>query len=336
MTPNIKSVTINIFYDNINNMEVSVIEKLKNKNLCYFLVTILYSVITLLCVLNHEVMTDEIQVWQLCKYLSIPELINHLHNEGHPILFYLLIMPFAKLSSNILYMQLLCWLACCISVFILLKYAPFKIYTKLSLILSAGFVYFLPVIARSYSILPILIFLAAILYLKQKQHPILYGIILVCIANTHAIMLGFVAILFFFFIKDIIKFKLYNEKKSYFISAVVIFIGLCLVVFQLHDTTSSNFFIKFRESNEIIRNIIWVLVNFFVNAGNYVALDSIGKIPGRNTYISDVFLGITIFANFILIFVNLFVRNKRLFLISTCAIIFQLMIYIFVYPILYI
>ena len=69
-----------------------------------FVITIIYALLTLNTVLHHELWADEAQVWLLCKNLSIPELYNHLKNEGHPILFYLLVMPFAKMFSNIIYM----------------------------------------------------------------------------------------------------------------------------------------------------------------------------------------------------------------------------------------
>ena len=164
-------------------------------------ITILYAILTLNTVLHHEVWADEAQAWQLCKYLSISELFNHLKNEGHPILFYLMVMPFAKLFPNIIFMKLICWFFMSMSVFLLMYFSPFKIYSKLAIILSAGFIYFFPVLARNYSIIPFLVFWAAILYNKQKEHPILYATIIALLTNTHIIMFFFsfcLAIQFFY------------------------------------------------------------------------------------------------------------------------------------------
>ena len=65
------------------------------ENKINILLTILYAMFTLLIVTHHEIWADEAQVWQLCKYLSLPELFKHLVNEGHPSFFYL--------SVNVLY-----------------------------------------------------------------------------------------------------------------------------------------------------------------------------------------------------------------------------------------
>ena len=107
-------------------------------------------------VLHHEIWVDEAQVWLLVKHLNIFELFNHLVNEGHPSFFYLLIMPFAKIGLPILAMQIVCWLSMVASVFLLLEYSPFNKFTKFAIIMSAGFLYYLPVMARSYSIIPLL------------------------------------------------------------------------------------------------------------------------------------------------------------------------------------
>ena len=70
---------------------------MKNKRevIVNILLTILYALFTLMIVLHHEIWADEAQVWLLCKNLSVFELFKHLVQEGHPSLFYLLMMPFA-------------------------------------------------------------------------------------------------------------------------------------------------------------------------------------------------------------------------------------------------
>ena len=60
---------------------------MKKEIACSVIVAVLYAIITLVAVFHHEIWADEAQVWMLCKHLSIPQLINHLHNEGHPSFF---------------------------------------------------------------------------------------------------------------------------------------------------------------------------------------------------------------------------------------------------------
>ncbi len=298
-----------------------------NKKLIITLVlTIIYALITLVAVLHHEIWADEAQVWQLCKYLTPSELINHLHIEGHPSFFYFIIMPFAKLFSDIIFMQIICWLFMVISVGIFIYYSPFRWYTKLSVILSSGFFYFLPVMARSYSIIPFLIFLIAIFTPPHSlKKPFLYCLLLVLIANTHTIMFAFSFVLLCDFIyRYVIKSNDKNKVKC-LIYAILTSIGLLLVVLQLHDTTAINNYIKFNFTDSLV-NLKRILILFFsCSVDKYgVSIESVLKfcmIP----YI------IINFVSFLLCYISLFKRDKKMFYLAFLSVGFQLFIYIFVY-----
>lgn len=284
----------------------------------------LYAIITLIAVLHHEIWADEAQVWQLCKHLSVPELFNHLHNEGHPSFFYLLTMLFAKLSNNILYMQLICWLFMCASVFLLLYKSSFPNILKAAIIFSAGFIYYFPVIARDYSLIPFFVFMAAILYSKRKEHPILYALNLFLLVNTHAIMLGFVGILFLLFLIETVKIR--ENLKSNIIALFLMLSGIVLLLLQLHDTTNSSAYITFKP-NEILINCIKVPLFFFINTYNEM-------ITYKEALISpafDIFFILLIFICFLTINIYLFKNDKKLFTINFFGICYQFIIYIFIY-----
>ena len=83
----------------------------KKQNIRYSLILIAYAIFTLVLVFHHEIWADEAQVWLIAKNVSFIGLFKHLVNEGHPSLFYLLMMPFAKLDLPIFFMQVFCWLA---------------------------------------------------------------------------------------------------------------------------------------------------------------------------------------------------------------------------------
>ncbi len=291
---------------------------MKKNLLIYSVIIFIYAVITLICVFHHEIWSDEAQAWQLCSYLSPFELIKHLHIEGHPPLFYFLVMPFAKLSSNIIFMQLICWLASVVAVVLLFYFSPFNIYIKLSVLFSAGFFYFFPVMARSYSLIPVLVFLTAILYSKSKQHPILYCIILSLIANTHVIMLGFSFMLLLDFIwTNIIKDRNNENIIKYVISALIALASIMFLVFVVHDTLSINKFISFNTDN-ILSESYKVFVSFFVNSfdkdiymNNLVRL---WEIP---------FIILIIILNLLLL-INLFINSKNFCIsVSFCLQSFQ-------------
>ena len=294
------------------------------------IITILYALLTLNTVLNHEVWADEAQVWQLCKHLSISELFNHLKNEGHPILFYLMVMPFAKLFPDIIFMKIICWFFMSASVFLLIHFSPFKMYTNLAIVLSAGFIYFFPVLARNYSIIPFLVFLAAILYKKQKEHPILYAINIALLTNTHIIMFFFSLCLATEFFNEtfILNFKEKNHAKikQYLLPMLIITIGFLTTILILCHTTNSNSLISI-NTNNLIPTTQRVLSLFFLNSINYdMAYDKI--IP---TNIIELIGFSAIILAYILLFINLFKQSKKLFFIASSSIGFQLCIYIFAY-----
>ena len=67
---------------------------LKDKfNLILF---VLYFVIALISVFHHEIWRDEAQVWLVARDLNLWGIIDHVRNEGHPLLWFYLVLPFAK------------------------------------------------------------------------------------------------------------------------------------------------------------------------------------------------------------------------------------------------
>lgn len=296
--------------------------------------TIIYALCTLILVIHHEIWADEAQVWMLVKNLSVPQLFKHLVNEGHPSFFYLLMMPFAKLGLSAFVMQIACWFSMCVSVFLLLQFSPFNRFAKFSIITSAGFLYFFPVIARSYSILPLLVFSLAMLYPKAKEHPYLYAVFLVLCANTHIIMYAFCGILALYFLFDNLKPSVITAKAGIsknavyerFAPLIIIFLGLLAVFLQLHGTTSSNAVIKIDSSN-ILSSTVKVVSEFFINAydNQYPEIKSI-MFPDFGMF---AILGSVIL--YISFFVTLFIKKKKLFTLASLGILFQIVIYVIGY-----
>lgn len=290
--------------------------------------TILYSVFTLFIVFHHEIWADEAQVWLLARNLSVFGLFKHLVNEGHPSFFYLLMMPFAKLNFPIFTMQIICWLSSCAAVFLLLQYSPFNRFAKFSIIISSGFLYFFPVIARSYSILPFLVFLAAILYNKSKEKPVLYAIVLAMIANTHVIMFAFVAILGLHFIYELfVKDKKYSRKNI--VAAGIILLSLLAVIVQLAGTIGNNGAIAFNYSHAVLESVR-VFCIFFLNT-----VDLVFKSSFENVHLNVFIVTTALFEAvlFILLFIQLFMLNKKYAILGATAIGFHFFIYIFSYKV---
>ena len=306
-------------------------EIIKN-NYKTILFTIIYAIITFLCVIHHEIWADEAQVWQIARHIQFFDLFKHLVNEGHPSLFYLLMMPFAKLGLPIFFMQVFCWLAMVGSVFLLLKYSPFNGFTKFAIITSAGFLYFFPVIARTYSTIPILVFALAIFYPKAKEHPYWFSILLVILANIHIIMFGFCSVLALYFAyENILKTKPQN-KKNFFVPLVIISLGLFSVIIQLIGTTSSNAVINFDLQN-LLRNFFAVICKFFIIAIN---ADFSEFQEFFSVSITDIILILVSLILYSSLFLIIFKENKKIFSILSLSILFQLLIYVVSYNYLFV
>lgn len=305
-------------------------KSIRTKDFVNMVVMLLYAVFTLFLVFHHEIWADEAQVWLIVKNLSLPELFSHLVNEGHPSFFYLLVMPFAKLGFPLLSMQIICWMSACGAVFLLLRYSPFSTFLKTAIILSSGFLYFFPVIARSYSILPLLVFGAAVLYKKLQKNPqkyaVPYALVLALCANTHVIMFGFVFVLFLYFVYDkFIKEKNFSKQNS--TAVLILSVGLLAVVLQLFGTFSSNASIRF-ETNNVFGEAVKTFSLFFLNS---VALVYKSVFEPMKVTFFAAFGAIVMFLIFILLQVQLWIVDRKSALLCFLALGFQFFIYIFSY-----
>ena len=133
--------------------------------------------------------------------------------EGHFLLWYLILMPFAKLGFPYYTTNIISWLITCISVWLILDKAPFKFYKRVLLIFTFPLLYLYPIISRCYCLIPLAIVLMSIFYKDRKEKPLKYLISIVLLANTHVIMLGMVGIVLLDYIWEIYKDS--SEFKGY-------------------------------------------------------------------------------------------------------------------------
>ena len=129
--------------------------------------------------------------------------------EGHFLLWYIIILPFAKLGFPYFSMNIVSWIITCISVWLILDKAPFKFYKKALLIFTLPLLYLYPVVSRCYCLIPLAIVLMCMFYKDRKEKPFRYLISVVILANTHVIMLGMVGVVLLEFL-----FELYKDSKN--------------------------------------------------------------------------------------------------------------------------
>lgn len=282
---------------------------MKKKDLIFNLIILaLFALFTLVTTLSHEIWADEAQAWLVARDLNLFEMIGHIRTEGHPILWYLLIFPFAKLNFSVLSMQLLNWFLALLGASYFVFKSPFNKFCKVSFLMSAGMLYWVSCVARSYSLFPILIFLLASFYPKRKTHPYLYAALLILIANTHVILFGFAAALSVLYIYETIKD--FRIEKSAVVASVLAVVNLAVIFFYINGTQSTN-----------------VIVDSYSQTFGGVFLELVKNIyDNASALYSLLFYGsVAILAAFV------FVYNKKLFFVFCTSALFQFYVYKFVW-----
>lgn len=219
--------------------------KLERKVVINWIMFIVFGLITLFTTYMHECWRDESQAWLLVKDIPFFELIfSQLKYEGHPGVWYLILTPFAKLGFPYQIINYISWAIMMLAAYLVIFKSKIDNFPKMALLLTTPFIYYYSVIARSYSILSLLMILAAFIYGKRKEHPYLLAVLLALIINTHIIALGFVGmmILIVYIFEPIAERKKENklDTKKVLISLSIILLGIGLFLLQLQPWVKSN------------------------------------------------------------------------------------------------
>lgn len=136
----------------------------------------------------HEPWFDEAQSWAIARSGTIKEILFEIpHYEGHPSLWHLILVPFAKLGApyelslavvNIFFMTL--------AVAVLLFKSPFPKLIRCLLPFNFFLFYQYGVVSRPYCILVLAIFLAAVCYKNRNEHPVKYLLCLALMCAVHS------------------------------------------------------------------------------------------------------------------------------------------------------
>ena len=292
------------------------------KNKINLVVMLCYSIITFIILLFHESWRDEAQAWLIARDLNIIDIFGQMKYEGHPVIWYLILVPFAKLGLPYIFVKIVSWLICNIAVWLILKKAPFNTFIKILFIFSMPMIYLYPSISRSYCLIPLAITLVAIYFGQRHEKPIQYILSILFLANTHVIMYGMVGILLLlFYSEELIQNKKTNskeQKKKVYISLIVIIVGLILTLIPILISMTTNTDVGLDSKSTVFQNALIKL-----NASNSVIIT---EIFGNNEIILKIIS---------LIFIVLMCYEIRYYfknaLIIICTEGLQCFIYAFIY-----
>jgi hypothetical protein len=148
--------------------------------------TLVFFLISMVAVLHHEIWLDEAHSFLIAKASdSFPDLIQNSRQEGHPMLWYVLLWVLTKISHDVFYMQLLHILISCCAVFLMSVYAPMNKLKKVLFAFSYYFFFEYNILSRNYGLCILFVTLYCILICRPHKNMMLIFSILALLANTH-------------------------------------------------------------------------------------------------------------------------------------------------------
>ena len=315
--------------------KIMLIKKYIKENKKDLIIILIYAIITfIVTIFFHEKWRDEAQAWLLARDLNPIELLKQMKYEGHPPLWHLILMPFAKLGFPYMTISIISWGIMCVSSWILLRKSPFKQTTKILILFSAPFIYFYPTISRNYCLIPLAISIIASIYPNRNEKKIQYVLSVLFLAYTHVLMLGLVGILYLFFFLEQLLYTKKNKKEKQILglAIAIALIGLLCLVAMLFGSigtnndisTTNNLIIKVHSGKMFVR-----LVNLYIKNINILLrnievgiVGEIGYARGFNTICFIAIIALLIFQ----IKVN---RQNAIILVVSCL--WQMVIYLFIY-----
>lgn len=199
---------------------------MKNKVLMIISLGI-FILLTFQGMINHYPFFDETHAWMLAKIMDFSNVTQILKTEGHPILWFLLIMPFAKNDIFFPYsIYIENYVFCLLALAIMWLKSPFETFYKIIITFSTVFVIYYAIVARCYSIGILGMFLLLTLYKEQIKRPILYSTLIGLTAHTNllcAINASYLALVFIYKLFKTKEAKLKDKILSIFIISGFVF-----------------------------------------------------------------------------------------------------------------
>jgi hypothetical protein len=202
---------------------------------------LIYSTFSFVWFWLHEPWRDEAQAWLLARDLNLIELLKQIAWEGTPALWHLLIFPFANTGMPYISMFILHWIFAITAAWFWLFKAPFPKLFKFVFLFSYLMFFEYVLIARSYGVSVLLLFVLASMHQKRFKNPIVYSIFILLLFNTNIHSFSAAFAFMALFIWDAVKDRKLTKSNISALTIMVFGIGLLLLqmpsVKMLNDIT---------------------------------------------------------------------------------------------------
>ena len=139
----------------------------------------------------HESYRDEAQAWLIARDTNPVSIFQVLSYEGHPFLWYYLLMPFAKLGFPYETVKIISTVLMAAVILMIGYKSPFSVPVRLCIILSGMCLYRYASFGRSYSLYAFLTIMICCLYKSRHNKPLRYLLLISALIQTHILAIGF-------------------------------------------------------------------------------------------------------------------------------------------------
>lgn len=225
-----------------------------------FLVWLLFNGILLA---GHELWRDEANVWLIARELTPLQLFREIRYQGHPCLWYLLVMPFAKTGLPFKTLSVLSYIVMTLAAGIFVYKAPFHPVTKVICLVSPIFSYYYSVVARNYCLIALILMLLALKYPKRNEKPWMYGLLLGLLVQADTIALPIAGLLSLMWLWEAAAQSLREKRRAPAVHAAkglwLPFASLILWIMEFRNVSDSP---EFQLKNSGISELLHEIKNF--------------------------------------------------------------------------
>ncbi|NBJ91331.1 hypothetical protein [Parablautia muri] len=269
----------------------------------------------------HEPWRDEANVWLMARELSPMGLLKEIKYQGHPCLWYFLLMPFAKAGLPFRTIGFVSYAIMAVTAGLFLYKAPFYKPIKAMVLFSPAFTYYYAVVARNYCLIALLLILLAIYYPKRNDRCIRFGLLLGLLVQSDVIALAEAGVISCFWLGENLRqcnkqktmTPLWNILKGIWIPLV----SFLLLIIQFYHVSDSPVFEVSRFGKmELLRE----MKNF-----SYQILE---RLSGRGQTFCFIFI---LLSMGLMLFISFRLRNIQAVAVMMSAYLFQAAFSVMVY-----
>ena len=307
----------------------------KSNNIFAIIITFIFFISCGFVLKYHELWRDEMAAYLLSRdSLNLVDLFKNVRYEGHSILWYVLLRFAHYLYNSVYSMQILSLLISASSVFVFMKFSPFKLWQKLLFVFGFWQFFEYTILSRDYCLEVFLLFTFATLYKDRYKNYGLLSLVIILLSFTNVYTLItagalFVGLIYDYWDSGDLPF-LKRSKLVYFI--IFTSIGMIGALFQVYPPSDI-----FHFENMHAWTLTWN-PDYFRRLGDAFTLGFIALIKSGPVYWDGGIINPKFFVDYILplilllhIYTFFLLRKQKSLLVTYLVFILSFVIFSYVF-----